>query len=58
MRQGNAITLPRHGREIRDDGHRILARRLAQAGEAAYQAEFTEGAVVRRYLDYFEAVRS
>jgi glycosyltransferase involved in cell wall biosynthesis len=35
-----------------------LARRLAQAGEAAYQAEFTEGAVVRRYLDYFEAVRS
>ena len=38
------------GRVLAD---RDLARRLASAGEAAYQAEFTEGAVVRRYLDYF-----
>lgn len=37
-------------------GDAALARRLALAGEAAYQAEFTEEAVVRRYLDYFDAV--
>jgi glycosyltransferase involved in cell wall biosynthesis len=37
-------------------GDAELAARLASAGEAAYQAEFTEGAVVRRYLDYFAAV--
>jgi glycosyltransferase involved in cell wall biosynthesis len=35
-----------------------LARRLALAGEAAYQAEFTEGAVLRRYLDYFRTVKA
>ncbi|MBI1243815.1 MAG: glycosyltransferase [Alphaproteobacteria bacterium] len=34
------------------------AGRLAQAGEAAYQAEYTEGAVLRRYLDYFESVKA
>ncbi len=39
-------------------GDAALARRLALAGEAAYQAEFTEGAVVRRYLDYFDAVKA
>jgi glycosyltransferase involved in cell wall biosynthesis len=37
-------------------GEAGLAARLASAGEAAYQAEFTERAVVRRYLDYFAAV--
>ncbi len=36
---------------------RDLARRLALAGEAAYQADYTEEAVVRRYLDYFESVK-
>ncbi|MBI3507899.1 MAG: glycosyltransferase [Proteobacteria bacterium] len=34
-----------------------LAHRLAQAGEAAYQADFTRAAVVRRYLDFFQSVR-
>lgn len=37
-------------------GEAGLAARLASSGEAAYQAEFTERAVVRRYLDYFAAV--
>jgi glycosyltransferase involved in cell wall biosynthesis len=40
----------------RATGEAGLAARLASAGEAAYQAEFTERAVVRRYLDYFAAV--
>lgn len=35
-----------------------LASRLALAGEAAYQAGFTQEAVVRRYLDYFNAVKA
>ncbi len=35
-----------------------LARRLALAGEAAYQADFTQEAVVRRYLDFFDAART
>jgi len=33
-----------------------LRRRLAAAGSAAYQREFTEAAVMRRYLDFFDAV--
>lgn len=33
-----------------------LARRLAEAGRAAYKAGYTEPAVVRRYLDFFRAV--
>jgi len=39
-------------------GDAALRHRLALAGEAAYQAEFTEEAVVRRYLDYFDAVKA
>ena len=38
---------------------RELARELAEAGRLAYEAEFTEAAVLRRYLDFFaEAARS
>lgn len=33
-----------------------LARRLAAAGEAAYRAEFTEAAVVRHYLAFFQGL--
>jgi glycosyltransferase involved in cell wall biosynthesis len=36
----------------------VLASRLALAGEAAYQAGFTQEAVVRHYLDYFNAVKA
>lgn len=39
-------------------GDAALRQRLALAGEAAYQAEFTEGAVVRRYLEYFDTVKA
>ena len=32
----------------------VVAARLAEAGHAAYLAEFTEAAVVGRYLDLFQ----
>ena len=35
-----------------------LAARLAEAGRAAHAETYTETAVVRRYLDLFEAVRA
>ena len=35
-----------------------LAARLAEAGRAAYAESFTEAAVVRRYLEFFDAVRA
>ena len=35
---------------------RALAARLAAGGQAAYEAAFTERAVVARYLELFEAV--
>jgi glycosyltransferase involved in cell wall biosynthesis len=35
-----------------------LAGRLAEAGRAAYAENFTEEAVVRRYLDFFAKVRA
>ena len=35
---------------------RELAQELAEAGRGAYEAEYTEAAVVRRYLDFFEEV--
>ena len=41
-------------RRLAQDGD--LRRRLAAAGAAAYQHEFTEAAVTRRYLDFFQAV--
>jgi glycosyltransferase involved in cell wall biosynthesis len=50
-----AALAARIGDVLADDG---LASRLALAGEAAYQAGFTQEAVVRRYLDYFEAVKA
>jgi len=34
-----------------------LAARLAKAGRTAYAETYTEAAVVRRYLDFFEQVR-
>jgi len=34
----------------------VLAARLVAGGRAAYQASFTETAVVRRYLDFFAEV--
>lgn len=37
-------------------GDAALRTRLAEAGRAAYQAGFTEAAVVRRYIDFFNAV--
>ncbi len=37
-------------------GAPALRERLAEAGRAAYDAGFTEAAVVRRYMDFFEAV--
>jgi glycosyltransferase involved in cell wall biosynthesis len=33
-----------------------VAARLAAGGRAAYEASFTEAAVVRRYLDFFAKV--
>ncbi|HEX6978421.1 MAG TPA: glycosyltransferase [Alphaproteobacteria bacterium] len=33
-----------------------LAARLAAGGHAAYESEFTEAAVVRRYLDFFDRI--
>lgn len=33
-----------------------LARRLAEAGRKAYEAEYTESAVVHRYLDFFRTI--
>ncbi len=50
----DAGALARALRDVLDDAS--LAARLASAGEAAYQADFTEGAVVRRYLDYFASL--
>ncbi|MBL8807867.1 MAG: glycosyltransferase [Rhodospirillales bacterium] len=47
---GNALA------RVLSDG--ALSQRLALAGEAAYQAEFTEEAVLRRYLDYFESLKA
>ncbi len=35
-----------------------LAARLAEAGRAAYAVTYTEETIVRRYLDFFEQVRS
>lgn len=35
-----------------------LGARLAEAGRAAYQEQFTEAAIVERYLEFFEQVRS
>jgi glycosyltransferase involved in cell wall biosynthesis len=35
---------------------RELAQELAEEGRRAYEAEYTEGAVVRRYLDFFAEV--
>lgn len=35
-----------------------LAARLVEAGRAAYAETYTEAAIVRRYLDFFEQVRS
>lgn len=37
-------------------GDRTLRERLSQSGRAAYDAAFTEDAVVRRYLDFFATV--
>jgi glycosyltransferase involved in cell wall biosynthesis len=37
-------------------GEPVLRARLAAAGHAAYLAQFTEAAVVRRYQDFFAAV--
>ncbi len=37
-------------------GDPVLRARLAAAGHAAYAAQFTEAAVVRRYQDFFAAV--
>ncbi|MGH7060003.1 MAG: glycosyltransferase, partial [Stellaceae bacterium] len=34
----------------------VLRRRLGQAGRHAYEAEFTEAAVVARYRDFFDRV--
>ena len=34
----------------------MLAGDLAQAGRARYEREFTEGQVVRRYLDFFQEI--
>lgn len=34
-----------------------LAARLAEAGRAAYAESYTEAAITRRYLDFFDAVR-
>ncbi len=34
----------------------LLRGRLAAAGHAAYEGQFTEGAVVRRYQEFFAAV--
>jgi glycosyltransferase involved in cell wall biosynthesis len=35
-----------------------LAARLADAGRQAYEATYTEAAIVRRYLEFFEQVRA
>ena len=35
-----------------------LAARLAESGRNAYEENFTEAAIVRRYLDFFEQVRA
>lgn len=37
-------------------GQPALAARLAEAGRASFEAEFTETAVVGRYLDFFHAI--
>jgi glycosyltransferase involved in cell wall biosynthesis len=39
-------------------GDPALRARLAAAGHAAYLAQFTEAAVVRRYRDFFATVTS
>ncbi len=39
-------------RRLLDD--RAMGARLAEAGHAAYEADFTEDMVVRRYLEFFE----
>ena len=35
-----------------------LAARLAESGRNAYEENFTEAAIVRCYLDFFEQVRA
>lgn len=48
---GDAPALAAACAGLLDDGD--LRRRLAAGGEAAYRSEFTEAAVVKRYLDLF-----
>ena len=36
--------------------NRVLGERLAAAGRAAYEADYTEDMVVRRYMEFFEKV--
>jgi glycosyltransferase involved in cell wall biosynthesis len=49
----SAVLAAALGRVLRDGA---LASRLAAGGHAAYESEFTEAAVVRRYLDFFAEV--
>jgi len=37
---------------------RNLSEALAKSGRQRYQADFTEAAVVRKYLDFFEKIRN
>jgi glycosyltransferase involved in cell wall biosynthesis len=50
----DAAALAQAMRRLAEDAG--LRQRLAEAGRAAYAAEFTEAQVVRRYRDFFDAV--
>lgn len=51
----DAAALTTSLRRIIDD--RALAERLGMAGRAAFEASFTEAAIVKQYLAFFDAVR-